>query len=75
MLLRAIVADGMQRQGTVTDLEAGGARRWVLTSFPAHLAASHPELAAHLETHFEQAAVFGGTVGGGAIIVWRGPRP
>ncbi len=50
-------------------VEAGHRRTWVLYTFPIRLQAVAPELWQRLQTHYRKAAVFPGTVGGGAVVV------
>lgn len=55
-----------------TELEAIEAvhpRTWMVVSFPPRLASSFPDLWNHVQNTYKQAGRFGGTVGGGAIIV------
>jgi len=44
-------------------------RTWVLYTFPIRLAAVQPEIWSRLESRYDTAAVFPGSVGGGAIVV------
>lgn len=62
---------------TVDDLEdltrarQGHASVWLVYSFPTALAASHAELHGHLNSEFEVAAEFHGTLADGTIYVCR----
>ncbi|HXI20942.1 MAG TPA: glycosyltransferase family 39 protein [Gemmatimonadales bacterium] len=63
---------------TVEQLEAvEGQHRatWVLYTFPIRLAAAKPAVWRRLQADYGEAAVFPGTVGGGAIVVVRRPPP
>lgn len=53
----------------LAEIEAGHDRTWVLYTFPARLSATQPELWEHVQRSYNRAARFGGTVGGGAVIV------
>jgi hypothetical protein len=50
-------------------IEEQHARTWVVYTFPARLSATQPELWQHIQRTYNRAARFGGTVGGGAVIV------
>lgn len=52
-------------------LEAGPGRTWLVLTFPAYMAQAHPDLLALAARRFERVRVFGGTLGGGEIEVWR----
>ncbi|MDH5255999.1 MAG: hypothetical protein OEW72_08810, partial [Gammaproteobacteria bacterium] len=49
--------------------ERGQGRTWVVYTFPIRLAAVEPEIWARLESTYDTAAVFRGTVGGGDLVV------
>lgn len=42
---------------------------WVLYTFPIRLAAVHPDIWSRLQSNYRTAAIFPGTIGGGAIVV------
>jgi 4-amino-4-deoxy-L-arabinose transferase-like glycosyltransferase len=44
-------------------------RTWVLTTFPIRLASVEPAIWDRLQTQYDTAAIYPGTVGGGAIVV------
>lgn len=50
-------------------IEQSHPHTWVLYTFPIRLAAAYPEIWSRLQTDYTTAAVFPGTVGGGAIVV------
>src|SRR5690606_22168201 len=50
-------------------IEARHAKTWVVYTFPARLSATQPALWDHIQRTYNRAARFGGTVGGGAVIV------
>jgi hypothetical protein len=54
---------------SLASVERMHARTWLLYTFPLRLAAVQPELWARLQSQYDTAAVFPGTVGGGAIVV------
>lgn len=59
---------------TVADIAPlldGPGRVWTVHTFPVVFPATHPDIAPLLETRFEEAEVFYGTLGGGAIVVSR----
>ena len=51
------------------EIERRHAQTWVLYTFPIRLAVVHPEIWSRLQTNYRTAAIFPGTVGGGAIVV------
>jgi hypothetical protein len=51
------------------EIERSHAATWVLYTFPIRLAAVHPDIWSRLQAQYQTAAVFPGTVGGGAIVV------
>ena len=53
----------------IEAIEAVHPRTWMVVSFPPRLASSFPDLWNHVQNTYKQAGRFGGTVGGGAIIV------
>ncbi len=56
-------------------LEARSPGTWFLLTFPTRFQAELPELWEHLESSYEEAQTFWGTVGGGAVVVYqRRPR-
>jgi len=50
-------------------IERSHARTWVLYTFPVRLSAVQPDIWAHLQTSYDTAAVFPGTVGGGTVVI------
>ena len=50
-------------------IERSHARTWVLYTFPIRLAAVQPAIWNRLATRYDTAAVYPGTVGGGAVVV------
>ncbi len=50
-------------------VEQSHPRTWVLTTFPIRLASVEPAIWKRLQTQYDTAAVYPGTVGGGAIVV------
>ena len=54
---------------SLAAIEAQHARTWVVYTFPARLSATQPELWEYVRLNYTRAARFGGTVGGGAVIV------
>lgn len=60
---------------TGADLERLRARTpgatWLLISFPHQLLSARPDVAAELDRHFDKVAVFPGTLGDGAVWVYR----
>lgn len=44
---------------------------WLLMSFPHQLLSARPDVSAELDRHFEKVAVFSGTLGDGAVWVYR----
>jgi hypothetical protein len=56
-------------QETLAQIEATHARTWVVYTFPARLSATQPALWEHVQRSYNRAARFGGTLGGGAVIV------
>ncbi len=50
-------------------VERAHSRTWVLATFPIRLASVEPEIWQRLQTAYDTAAVYPGTVGGGAIVV------
>ena len=53
----------------LASIEAEHARTWVVYTFPARLSATQPALWEHVQRSYNRAARFGGTLGGGAVIV------
>ena len=51
------------------EIEQAHSRTWVLYTFPIRLAAVHPDIWARLASRYDTAAVYPGTVGGGAIVI------
>lgn len=60
------VADSLP---SLEALELRHRRTWVLYTFPIRLAAVQPAIWARLATRYDTAAVYPGTVGGGAVVV------
>jgi hypothetical protein len=56
-------------EAALAAIEEQHARTWVVYTFPARLSATQPELWQHIQRTYNRAARFGGTVGGGAVIV------
>lgn len=50
-------------------IERNHLRTWVLYTFPVRLSAVQPEIWNHLQSTYDTAAVFPGTIGGGAVVV------
>ena len=49
--------------------EAESAKTWLVYVFPTRLTAVHPDIWQHLESHYEPAAAFPGTVRNGEVVV------
>ena len=62
---------GLDGPADLDRLEAGHDRVWVLTTFPVRLATVQPEIWDRLRHGYDTAAVFPGTVGGGAVVVMK----
>jgi hypothetical protein len=56
-------------EAALAAIEAQHAKTWVVYTFPARLSATQPALWEHIQRTYNRAARFGGTVGGGAVIV------
>jgi hypothetical protein len=56
-------------EGALAAIEARHPKTWIVYTFPARLSATQPALWAHIQRTYDRAARFGGTVGGGAVIV------
>jgi hypothetical protein len=54
---------------SLVAIEQSHPHTWVLYTFPIRLAAAYPDIWSRLQTDYTTAAVFPGTVGGGAIVV------
>jgi hypothetical protein len=50
-------------------IEQSHTRTWVLYTFPVRLSTVQPDIWHHLQTSYDTAAVFPGTVGGGSVVV------
>lgn len=50
-------------------IESAHGRTWVLVTFPLRLASVKPDLWSYIQRHYARAAIFGGTVTGGEILV------
>lgn len=50
-----------------------GRPTWLVYTFPDHLASFHPDIRAVVDREFVCTRMFPGTVGGGAVLVGRGP--
>ena len=61
--------DEVDNLAALEAAEGQHARTWVLYTFPIRLAAVQPEIWSRLESRYDTAAVFPGSVGGGAIVV------
>lgn len=59
----------VQHAEDLAIIEHDHPRTWVLYTFPVRLSAAYPDLWGRLETRYERAAVFPGTVGGGEVVV------
>lgn len=59
----------VQGLAALEAVEQSHPRTWVLTTFPIRLASVEPEIWERLQTQYDTAAVYPGTVGGGAIVV------
>jgi hypothetical protein len=56
-------------EAALASIEAQHEKTWVVYTFPARLSATQPALWERLQRTYNRAARFGGTVGGGAVIV------
>ena len=56
-------------EAALAAIEARHAKTWIVYTFPARLSATQPALWEHIQGTYNRAARFGGTVGGGAVIV------
>jgi mannosyltransferase len=56
-------------------IERGHPRTWLLYTFPVRLAAVQPGIWERLTSRYDTAAVYPGTVGGGAVVVMVTRRP
>jgi len=63
--------------GELETIEGAHSRTWVLYTFPIRLAAVQPEIWRRLQSAYDTAVIYPGTVGGGAIVVMvtRTPPP
>jgi hypothetical protein len=63
--------------GELAMVEGAHSRTWVLYTFPVRLAAVQPQIWQRLQVAYDTAAVYPGTVGGGAIVIMvtRTPSP
>jgi hypothetical protein len=61
--------DSVANLGALQGIERSHPRTWVLYTFPVRLSAVQPEIWDHLQSSYDTAAVFPGTVGGGAVVV------
>ena len=61
--------DEVDNLAALEAAEGQHARTWVVYTFPIRLAAVQPEIWSRLESRYDTAAVFPGSVGGGAIVV------
>ncbi len=61
--------DSVASVGALEGIERSHPRTWVLYTFPVRLSAVQPEIWRHLHATYDTAAVFPGTVGGGAVVV------
>jgi mannosyltransferase len=57
--------------GALEAIERLHPRTWVLYTFPIRLAAVQPGIWERLAARYDTAAVFRGTIGGGAVVVMR----
>ncbi len=57
------------------NLRARGARTWLVYAFSAHTKVHYPEILEKLETDFELAQKFSGTLGDGSVYVYRSRTP
>jgi hypothetical protein len=61
--------DSVASIASLQEIERNHTRTWVLYTFPVRLSAVQPEIWNHLQSKYDTAAVFPGTVGGGAVVV------
>ena len=61
--------DSVASLRALEEIERNHTRTWVLYTFPVRLSAVQPEIWTHLQSTYDTAAVFPGTVGGGAVVV------
>ncbi len=54
---------------TLEEIERRHRKTWLLYTFPIRLSAVHPDIWNRLQSRYDTAAVFPGTVGGGAVVV------
>lgn len=54
---------------TLEEIERRHRKTWLLYTFPIRLSAVHPDIWDRLQSRYDTAAVFPGTVGGGAVVV------
>lgn len=54
---------------TLEEIERRHRKTWLLYTFPIRLSAVHPDIWHRLQSRYDTAAVFPGTVGGGAVVV------
>jgi hypothetical protein len=54
---------------SLESVERSHPRTWVMTTFPIRLASVEPGIWQRLQTAYDTAAIYPGTVGGGAIVV------
>jgi mannosyltransferase len=60
-----------QLEGIEHERRLAGGRTWLLYTFPIRLAVVQPEIWNRLAAQYDTAAVFAGTVGGGAVVVMK----
>lgn len=54
---------------SLEEIERQHRKTWLLYTFPVRLSAVHPDIWHRLQSRYDTAAVFPGTVGGGAVVV------
>jgi hypothetical protein len=64
-----VAADSLERVEELQQVEAAHARTWVVVTFPVLFEARQADVAEWLRGRYDTAAVFPGSVGGGAIVV------
>ena len=56
-------------EAELDSVQHRAARTWLMYAFPPHMETVHPDINARVKRDFEVAARFGGTLGGGEILV------
>ncbi|NNG15094.1 MAG: hypothetical protein HKM89_01350 [Gemmatimonadales bacterium] len=65
--------EAVNTRGDLAALRAEASRVWVVYTFPLHMASEHPGVLEVLETEYDFVRHFSGSLGGGAIYVYRSP--